>query len=69
MEKKDLIEAILDPENWRPNITRIAEQTELSQSTVSEAIKRRMEQKQIMVEIRNLSEAEALAKRKEEESA
>ena len=59
---RELIEAIVDPSNWKPNISKIAEETGKPHSTVSDAIKQRMEKCQIEVSIRNLSEAEALEK-------
>jgi len=61
--KKTLIESMLNPKNWKPNISKIAKETNLSNSTVSEHIKRRIDNCEIEVQITNLSELEAMIKR------
>jgi len=62
--KKELIEAIMDPNNWKPNITRITEETGLARSTVHEQINKRLSNCEIELTIKALNEAEALEKRK-----
>jgi len=64
---KELIEAILDPSNWKPNISKIANETGVPPTTVSDAIKKRQKNCQLEVTIRNLSEAEALERCKNDE--
>lgn len=56
---RELIEAILDPTNWRPYISQIAKQTGMSPSTVTEAIARRLVGKRIQIVIKENTESEA----------
>lgn len=59
-DKKEFIEALMDPDNWKPNLSQIAEQTGKTISTVSEQYKVRKNKGLIKLTIESVSEADAL---------
>jgi hypothetical protein len=67
------IEALMDPDNWEPNFTKIAEQTGTAVSTIRSWYDKQIESGLIIkerdfnniIKIKNISEAEAIARRRE----
>jgi len=72
MEKITRIESIMNPDNWEPNFTKISEDTGLSTNALREWYKKQIDKGWIFkgkdynskIYIKNVSEAEAEARRK-----
>lgn len=68
MTNREFLEAIMDPNNWRPNLTKIATETGLAVSTVSDRINSRLNSCLLEVHVVEFTESEAKRKREEMEN-
>lgn len=63
---KDFIEALLDPDNWKPNLSDISEQTGLARSTVRRKFQTMQDKGTIEVHVVEYAESEALKRKTED---
>lgn len=57
---REKIEALTDPNNWRPNLSNIALETEKSVKTIKSYYDKLVAKGMIKIEIKNISEIDAL---------
>ena len=60
VQMREKIEAITDPNNWRPNISKIAEETGKSIKTIKAYYDNLRAKGMLKIEITNISEIDAL---------
>jgi DNA-binding MarR family transcriptional regulator len=62
-KQRDFIQAALDPENWRPNLSQMSEETGLAISTIKRKIESMKEKGTLEVVINEYAESEAMRRK------
>jgi len=54
--KKEMVRALKNPDNWKPNVTKIAEEVELDNSSVSKYLQRHKKEIDVSIRIKGPEE-------------